>query len=655
MGLQQPRRDRGTPTGRQHLQPCRRGVHRRCRRQHHLGVLAPEGDQPDLVPPLIRVQQQREDRTLHSTHPLPGSHRSGRIHHEENEVSLPSLPGRLPQIVPPDHQSPPRPPPRPLMRGSGLHGRGQVQFGQGALRAPRTRRTPVLGTRPGPPPRRALAQTRHAQHLRTERLAGAYGLLLAAPGRLLPLPLPLLGNGLRGRVARLALGLRRCVGPVALRGPAAATGAVRVRIVVLAAVLLQRVVEFVLVQARRVEGIAPTPVGEREQSGLSHILGEHIRTPRPRGQRGGRPRHHDVRAHPVDLEGRAGGRDLPQRPVPEPHFGKQCTRGNDPGPQRAFLVGPLGGEARRIVVVRETPPHDLDPLIGLAGCGDLDGQPEPVEQLRPQFALFGVHRPDEKEARGMPHGDAFALHVRSTHGGRVQQQVHEVVVEQIDLVDVQNPAMGVGEQPRFKGLHALGERPLDVERPDEPVLGRTDRKLHHSRIPRHAGPGLMGAIGTRRIGRRRVAREPAPGDDGNLRHERGERTHGGGLGGALLAAHQHAADGGRDGIEQQPEPEIVLPDDGGERVRRTHDASLGERCDVSPSGVRGAGVRERIPRSAGVRTPLTRPPPDRPRAPDTWPAAAPASPRPAPPTAPARPPPAAAPKSRAAPRGWTSS
>lgn len=191
---------------------------------------------------------------------------------------------------------------------------------------------------------------------------------------------------------------------------------------------------------------------EREERCLPDVLGEHVGTSRPRGQCGRGAGHDDVGAHPVDLEGSTGGGDLAQGTVPEHHLRKQRPRGSDPLPQRTFLVGPPRGEPGRIVVVREPPPHHLDPLVGLARRRDLDGQPEPVEQLRPQLALFGIHRPDEQEPCGMPYGDAFALHVRGAHGRRIQQQVHQVVVEQVDLVDVQDSAMCIGEEPRLERL-----------------------------------------------------------------------------------------------------------------------------------------------------------------------------------------------------------
>ena len=77
----------------------------------------------------------------------------------------------------------------------------------------------------------------------------------------------------------------------------------------------------------------------------------------------------------------------------------------------------------------------------------------------------------------MRHRHPVALDVRAAHGGGVEQQVDEVVVQQVDLVDVEHAAVRLGEQPRLVGADALRQRPLQVQRPDEPVLGRADRQL----------------------------------------------------------------------------------------------------------------------------------------------------------------------------------
>ncbi|MDQ0712463.1 hypothetical protein QFZ55_001915 [Streptomyces luteogriseus] len=291
------------------------------------------------------------------------------------------------------------------------------------------------------------------------------------------------------------------------------------------------------------------------------------------GQRGGGPRHHDVRAHAVDLERRTGRRDLPQRPVAQPHGRQQFPRGDDPRPYGGLLLGPARGEPGRVVVVGEAPPDDLHPLVRLPGGRDLHGQPEPVEQLRPQLALLGVHGADEQEPGGMPHRDALALDVRGAHRRRVQQQVDQVVVEEVDLVDVEDPAVRVGQQARLEGLHAFRQGPLDVQCADQPVLGGADGQFDHARGPGLERPRLVRPVRAAGVGGAGVAGEAAAGDDVQRGHERRQRSHRRRLGGALLAAHQHTADRRGHGVQQQREPQVVLADDGRERKGGGHFSS----------------------------------------------------------------------------------
>ncbi len=324
---------------------------------------------------------------------------------------------------------------------------------------------------------------------------------------------------------------------------------------------------------------------QREQRGLPYVLGEHVRPPGPGGQRGRGARHHDVGPHAVHLERGAGRRDLPQRPVPEPHRRQQLPRRDDPLPYGGLLVGPPRGEGGGVVVVGEPPPYDLDALVRLPGRGHLDGQAEAVQQLRSQLALFRVHGADQQEPCRVPHRHALALDVRGAHRRRVQQQVDQVVMEQIDLVDVQNAPVRGGQQPRLERLHALRQRPLDVEGADQPVLGGADGQLHHARGPRSSA-ALVRPVRARRVGREGVAGEPATRHHRDLRQQRGQRTHRGRLGGALLAAHQHTADGRRHRVQQQREPQVVLTDNGRERKGGGHWSSPSESPSRSPSSSR---------------------------------------------------------------------
>lgn len=139
--------------------------------------------------------------------------------------------------------------------------------------------------------------------------------------------------------------------------------------------------------------------------------------------------------------------------------------------------------------------------------------------------------------------DAVALDVCPAHRGRVEQQVDQVVREQVDLVDVEDAAVGGGEQPGLVRLHPVTERTLQIERAHHAVLGRADRQFDQRGRPvRGRAGGRVRTVGAVRVGGGRVAGEAAPAHHGDRRQQTGQRTHHSALGRALLAADQHPAD-----------------------------------------------------------------------------------------------------------------
>ncbi len=162
-------------------------------------------------------------------------------------------------------------------------------------------------------------------------------------------------------------------------------------------------------------------------------------------------------------------------------------------------------EGRRVGVEGHPSAYHLDAGGRVTWRGDLDGQTEPVEQLRTQLALLGVHRPDEHEAGGVLDRDAVALDGRPAHRGGVEEQVDEVVVEEVDLVDVKDAAVGTGEQAGLVLRLALRQRPLEVQRAEDAVLGGTDRQLDEPDRPR-LGRGVGGERPVRRERRPRAGR-----------------------------------------------------------------------------------------------------------------------------------------------------
>ena len=153
----------------------------------------------------------------------------------------------------------------------------------------------------------------------------------------------------------------------------------------------------------------------------------------------------------TDGQQRAGGDDA-RRPAP--------TRRRRTG--RRTPAGSASKASRRRTASARS--------AGSRGAAAVDGQPEPVEQLRAQLALLRVHRADQQEPGRVPHRDALALDVAGAQRRRVEQQVDQVVVQQVDLVDVEHAAVRGGEQAGLVGRDALGQRALEVERAGEPVV-----------------------------------------------------------------------------------------------------------------------------------------------------------------------------------------
>jgi hypothetical protein len=307
-------------------------------------------------------------------------------------------------------------------------------------------------------------------------------------------------------------------------------------------------------------------VRQRQPGGHPHVLLAHrVRAP-PCRVRHRCPRDHQVRPHPVDVEGGADRRDPAQLGVGQRDRAHPGLRSGDPLRGLALLGRPSRREPGRVVLERQAPAHHLDPGLHVAGRAHLDGQPEPVEQLRAQLALLRVHRADQQEPRRVRHRHPVALDVRAPHRGRVQQQVDQVVVQEVDLVDVEDPAVRVGEQPRLVGAHPFGQRTLQVQRSDQPVLGGPHRQLDQPGRPRLRRPvGGVRPVRAGRVRRHRVAAEPASRQHGQLRQQGRQRAYRGGLGGALLPADQHPADPGVHRVEQQRQPQVVVPDHGRER------------------------------------------------------------------------------------------
>ena len=90
--------------------------------------------------------------------------------------------------------------------------------------------------------------------------------------------------------------------------------------------------------------------------------------------------------------------------------------------------------------------HDRLAHLGVGHVLQPHEQAKTVQQLRAQLPLLGVHGADQGDARLVLVRHAVALHAVGAAGAHVQQQVDQAIGQQIDLVHIQDPAMGARQQ-----------------------------------------------------------------------------------------------------------------------------------------------------------------------------------------------------------------
>ncbi len=278
-----------------------------------------------------------------------------------------------------------------------------------------------------------------------------------------------------------------------------------------------------------------------------------------RGERGGGLVDREVGAEAVGPFAGATGAERGEDRVGDLDRGQETLGAGDPFPLAAVGLGPAGAEGRGIGLEREPAADDLGAERGVGHRLDLDGQAEAVEQLRAEVALLGVHRPDEDETRGMAERQALALDVVDAHRGGVKQQVHQVIAEEVHLVDVQDAPVRGREQARLERPRAGAQRPFQVQAADHAVFGRPDGKVDQSdgafdRL-QAIGQGPVVNLFARR------AMEGVAGVDFDLGQERRERTHGRAFGRSLRTSNQDAAKSGMDRGQGQGALHPTLADD----------------------------------------------------------------------------------------------
>ncbi len=186
--------------------------------------------------------------------------------------------------------------------------------------------------------------------------------------------------------------LRAVIGTAVIRYPAIwavttraiVVGAVRVGIVLRwRGVLVEDVLELLVRRVGVVEGVAAPAVGQGQARRHPHVLFGDDLASTPRCVGGGGAGHHQVAPHPVDVEGGADLGDLQDGRVRKCDVRQPGFGGLDSLGEGAFLLLEVGEEPGRVGLVGQASADDFDPGGRLPARGDVDGQPEAVEQLWP--------------------------------------------------------------------------------------------------------------------------------------------------------------------------------------------------------------------------------------------------------------------------------
>ncbi|WP_241510818.1 hypothetical protein [Dermacoccus abyssi] len=117
-------------------------------------------------------------------------------------------------------------------------------------------------------------------------------------------------------------------------------------------------------------------------------------------------------------------------------------------------------------------------------------------------------------------------------------------MQEVDLVDVEQPPVGLGEQAGAELGAAGAQGPGQIERATHSVVAGADGKFDKTdRATRGVAVSAVRAVGAVRLRGERVAAVAATGDDVDPGEHVDEPAHDGRLGRALLTANEHTTDG----------------------------------------------------------------------------------------------------------------
>jgi len=224
----------------------------------------------------------------------------------------------------------------------------------------------------------------------------------------------------------------------------------------------QTVFELLIIYGWLVKRLPTATVWQDEPGDAAHIIFHHLCSPFIGRQGEGGPVHGDVSAHAIDVKVHANARNQPQHGIVQVHCREPVLRLDESRALSVFCVSPLRPEPLGVAIEGNAPSHHFGPHLDIPLSLHVYCQTKAVQQLGPQFSLLGVHGPHEDKCGGMAHRNTFALNIIHAHSCGIEQDIDQMVAEQIDLVDVQQPTMRCRQEARLKMLFTTLQGTLDI-------------------------------------------------------------------------------------------------------------------------------------------------------------------------------------------------
>ena len=233
----------------------------------------------------------------------------------------------------------------------------------------------------------------------------------------------------------------------------------------------QTVFELLVIYGWLVKRLPTAPVWQDQPGGAAHVVFHHLRPPFIGRQGNGGPVHGDVSPHAIDVKVHADACNQVQHGIVQLYGREPVSRLDESRALPLFCLSPLRQEPLGVAIKGNAPPHHFRAHLDIALGLHVHRQTKTVQQLRPQFAFLGIHRANEDKGGWMAHRNAFALNIIHAHSGGIEQDIDQVVAEQIHFVDVQQATMCCRQEARLKMLFTALQGTLDIQGPDDPVLG----------------------------------------------------------------------------------------------------------------------------------------------------------------------------------------